>query len=299
MKGIWGMFILSLFLLSCEQAAQNESIVDTINNEVPSSDINHEVPETESSAEFVQVNSDDIGIIGTDGRRRVVDTLVKPFRYMGQLETVTPISATSWSTQYCTATLISPTHLVTAAHCVTVNTTEVASPENVTFFAGRDGENNPFEGVVARDIFVPQKWLDSTRINANDHMYDYAVIKLERSPAYEESEKGYISIVPVVLPVYKNYSREVLMAGYPHDKEFGSIWKNTDEEEALLSPDLQYFPHALDSKQGMSGAAIRVHDFYKNEEVIVGVNVTLTSRHNYGVAFTADVYRDIQNWLKL
>jgi len=86
----------------------------------------------------------------------------------------------------CTAAMIAPSYLLTAAHCVYLPNTKFIAAGGITYAAGQeDATVTPYGVVTAAQTFVPTGY--STRANADTaddnynarRMYDWAVIKLQ------------------------------------------------------------------------------------------------------------------------
>jgi len=124
-----------------------------------------------------------LAIIGEDKRFRPGKTTRYPLRALGQLIMIS--SDNSEGT--CSATLISPKHLLTAAHCVYDQDSQ-SFFKNIYFIPGRDGDIIPYGMYGATHAYIPKDYPSSTFRKNNA---DVAVLKLSTSLGDKLGYLGY------------------------------------------------------------------------------------------------------------
>ncbi|KAK9846269.1 hypothetical protein WJX81_000439 [Elliptochloris bilobata] len=160
------------------------------------------------------------GIIGPDNRIRVNDTTKAPWRQLGRLTGL--VNATE--ELICTAAMIAPQYLLTAAHCVYLPVTQFIAPSGTNYAAGQqDAAVTPYGVVTAAQTYVPTGY--STRADKDPtdtnyyarRQYDWAVIKLQ-------SAVGAQTRFFPRFPNYKNATGvNMFNAGYPADKSTNAV----------------------------------------------------------------------------
>lgn len=120
----------------------------------------------DESFKATEDKNNEFGIIGKDNRTHQYDTSKYPSTALGQL---------IMDNSTCSASLIGPSHVLTAAHCIFDNNEKTFS-SSVYFAPGRSGSLFPHGLYRVTDIYMPRVY-----INSEVHgVGDVAVLKLAR-----------------------------------------------------------------------------------------------------------------------
>ncbi|MFN0264832.1 trypsin-like serine peptidase [Tepidamorphus sp. 3E244] len=225
-------------------------------------------------------------VIGTDDRIRVDQTNQYPFSTLGYIYSEYDDNTAG----SCSGTMISPTLVLTAAHCVyRTETSKWAT--YVVFVPGRNDRQAPLGQFEAAQWTITQGYLDqSGKEYGYDHLFhDVAVLEL-KEPAGKAT--GWLSIgYNDQLP---NFHGNVI--GYPGDKPDGTMWSaSCPIDPNFIAPSL--FEMECDTYPGSSGSSI--YAFYKEQDkrVIYGVNVASTDKANYGIRITGPYFDYLKTFM--
>ena len=218
---------------------------------------------------------------GTDDRMQITDASGYPDRIVGWLWS--QASDDTWST--CTATLIGPSTLVTAAHCVFIHEKNGWIKDMVWIPGITDPESAPFGTYTWENINILKGYIENyDGTNYGSAMpWDLAVITLAEDAGNQLGWLGF--------RVDDASNWDATIIGYPGDKPEGTMWKNTCSIKPDQFGDLIFW-HECDTFAGSSGSSMW-EDAGGGDLYIRGINVAEDDKVNYGVRFNEAYYQFI------
>jgi V8-like Glu-specific endopeptidase len=215
----------------------------------------------------------DRSVFGNDGRERVRDTTVYPFRAVGILQ-MTNAAGQSFM---CTAALIGPKTLLTAAHCLYQGDTQ-SWYDNFTFAPGANGfDDLPYGSFSWEHVYIMEGYASLWDGDYNSVMaYDIGMVILDQPIGEQLGWLGF---------EFDPQPREMILnhVGYPFDREpFGTMWRS----DCDIGTDQFYdyaIGHRCDSGSGSDGGPLYIYYERENSRMIRGIELYPNEQSNFAL----------------
>lgn len=263
------------------------------------------------------------GKLGKGSAIRVTDTRAVPFRFICSVAVALRITnearreSRTGLKPLGTGVLISPCHVLTAAHLLCsredrASVKEYQEAEDVWIALGRDEDNEPFGKIQAKSWAVHPNWKPDTGI----HQYDYALITLSKPVKdgcfWGNAKCGAGTVLnslsaslasgligaPIATAGYPGSMNKqmwcykgVLSAGSP---SVDAALKRQGAEEWARKTAL--FHITADAERGQSGSPVWV--LSEGKRYLIGILIDAGTDLNTTVAVNGPVISQIQSWMK-
>lgn len=280
------------------------------------------------AAEVYETATDEVPFAGETGKFgkgssvRVTDTRVAPFQWICSINIASRITRASGGTSNTgraplgTGVLISPCHVLTAAHLFhsrddQSSVTEHHDATSVSVTMARDEDVKPFGEIEAKSWVVHPKWNPDTPMS----QYDYGLITLDKPVGsgsfWGDAQSGagtVLGALPTALTT-NLIGSQVMTAGYPGSKQRqmwcfkGPLSAGSPELDAALKQKgtEEWFKGTgiiatlADAEPGQSGSPLWL--LGDGKRYLVGILVDAGSRINLAVAVNDRVIRQVRSWM--
>lgn len=217
---------------------------------------------------------------GADDRVPIPNTSAVPWRSICHLI----IRREDGRETYGTGWFAGPSLIVTAGHCVIDHNAGRWATQIVVVPGSNGVYPPPFGNFEPTNVYVDPRWRDDRRFE-----HDFALL-LAPNPALGHS-LGWFGVGSLSNPSLS--SLLVNSAGYPFDKQFGTLWYNGGRIHGISDHFIEYM---IDTEEGQSGGPI----FYfgdGEQRIAIGIH-TRGGKPNRGVRITSEIYDIIERALK-
>jgi V8-like Glu-specific endopeptidase len=215
-----------------------------------------------------------------DDRVEVQDTERYPWSATASLL----ITARDGSQWLGTAWFVSPRTLLTAGHCVYINSGVPGRNGwvlSIQVLPGRNRTVLPFGSATATRFWTVRGWAEEGR-----EEYDYGAVVLPTPLGTKVGSYGF-----AVLPDDDLANRALNVAGYPGDKPPGTLWYETRRTASLTASKVYY---DIDTAGGQSGAPVFVVD--GDRRIGVAVHAYGGATTNSGTRISRQVFENVSAW---
>ncbi len=215
-------------------------------------------------------------VIDEDDRQRITATQDYPWRAICSL-LITAANGTGWSG---TGWFISPRTIATAGHNLYIHQ-EGGWAQSITVIPGRNGTESPHGRHSSTHYCSVKGWRDR-----KDSRFDYGAILLDRPWGDDLGYFGFDNRSDSDLQSY-----QVNVAGYPGDKERGTLWWHARDVGEVNAHSFSYL---VDTYRGQSGAPVWAK--LEDDRVGLGIHTYGSDTSNSATRINQPVFDNLKRW---
>jgi V8-like Glu-specific endopeptidase len=219
-------------------------------------------------------------VVGQDNRVQVSNTTTYPYTTIGYLQMENK-KGEVWS---CTAALVGPKTVLTAAHCLYNHQEEGGWRDKFVFWPAVSGENNvPYGGFDYDTAYVFQAFItDYDGTYDAVWRYDIGLLTFKDPIGDSLGWLGYTT-------GENTGDFQGNLVGYHDDKPAFTMWRSTCNVLAENVSQVD-FVHDCDFASGANGAPIYYYDQQTKDRVVVGVNIGPSGNANWALKLYGPIY---------